>query len=265
MNEIEIYSESYQDLHFAGTKDVIIMNPPFEKLGNPFIEKAAFEDLKNNGYLSVVMSQYWRSITIDHSNKTYYKLLRNGSFHKIEMFDDKTALELFGRSIGHIDIFVWQKNANLDKTRIVNQRGMEYHADLKNYPQSPPVLPPDEYDRLFDQVNGIKWYMFTALRDERNEGYGKADQEYFCKFTKKSFMCNKVNVEKCRGRKVIIDKHLKNIVVDEQGNEVVDVKLMFFYNTTKERRKIIKALEFVMENKDLFRNKDDAYIPGIRI
>lgn len=122
MNEVICINESFSDWETTERYDVIIMNPPFNKLGEPFIMKCA-SLLKDGGYLGCVMSQYWRSITTNYENKTYYKLLQQGGFHMIHMYSNKDTADLFNQNIGQVDTFVWQKGTKINNTKVINQRG----------------------------------------------------------------------------------------------------------------------------------------------
>lgn len=267
MNEVLCINENFMEWNTSKKFDVIIMNPPFKDLGEKFICKC-IDLLKDGGYLGVVMLPTWRSITTTIGNKSYYKLLQEGGFHLIHMYSANDTRELFRKSIGQVDTFVWQKGVSINNTKVVNQRGDEYFVDLSNYPQAPPVLHPRVYDKYFDQVNGLKWYIFTHPRDK---AYGLANHTFIEPITGKEFQCNDANIENTRGKKVMIDSFLSNYHIDDIGDVVGNTNRMFFFNDDNERVSIINALDFIITNeyRDLFVSdvgrKKHAFIPGIRV
>jgi hypothetical protein len=258
MQDVKIINEDFGDFNTANKYDVIIMNPPFINKGEKFIIKC-IDMLKPNGYLGCVMSPFWRSVTTTLGKKAYYKMLQKGGFHMIHMYSKEETSDLFGRDIGLVDTFVWQKGAEINNTKIINQQGDEYQVDLKKYPQAPPVLPSYIYDKYFDQVNGIKWYRFPA-NGGNTKKYPLVNTFTDC-ITNKEFKCCDKTIEKSKGKKVIIDMNIKKYYIDN----VVNDKLMFFFNNDKERDTIVNALDFVIDNRDLFRDKQNAWIPGIKI
>lgn len=155
MNVLRVVNEDFLKWNTSKKFDVIIMNPPFVKLGSKFIIRA-MDMLFDGGYLGCVMLPTWRSITTTIGNKPYYKMLEQGGFHMVHMYNQHDTKTLFGRSIGQVDTFVWQKGVRIFDTKIINQRGMEYTANLYNYPQAPPVLPPEIYDVWFDQGPSVQ-------------------------------------------------------------------------------------------------------------
>ncbi len=266
MQDVKIINEDFDVFDTDERYDVIIMNPPFVKKGEKFIIKC-MDLLKDGGYLGCVMSPTWRSITTKLRNKAYHKMLKSGGFHMIHMYSVKDTTESFGRNIGQVDTFVWQKGVDINNTKIINQNGDEYHTDLSKYPQTPPVLPSYIYDRYFDQVNGLKWFWFGHPRDS----YGPVTNTFVDCITGKEFKCNDANVEKTQGKKIFVDPLFNNYVIDNKGNKVCNYNRIFFFDTDKERDDIINTLNFIVDNnyKDLFvtlvGRTANTFIPGIRV
>ena len=271
MSNIKIINQDFKDWSTKEKYDVIIMNPPFVKFGEKFILKA-MGLLTDKGYLGCVMSPTWRSISSTSGNqdkKTYTQMVKTGGFHYINMYSTDKTTEMFKQDIGQVDVFVWQKGVKIDKTEIINVDNEKYFYDLTNYTQTVPVMPAYIYDKYFDQENGSKWYMFTSLRDIRNESYGNVDIEFTDEVTGKKALCNKANVEKTKGKKVIVDQNFNRYFVDNTGDSVVNVRYMFFFDTDQERDSIVKTLDYVIDNnkQDLFKHYcsiTNTYIPGIK-
>ena len=265
--DVKIINENFNQFETDERYDVIIMNPPFVHYGEKFIIKC-MHLLKPNGYLGCVMSPTWRSITTKLGNKAYHKMLQSGGFHMIHMYSAKDTTELFGRNIGQVDTFVWQKGVEINNTKIINQNGDEYHTDLSKYPQAPPVLPSYIYDKYFDQENGLKWYRFGHTNDK---SYGPSDNISIDCITGKEFKCNDANIKKTQGKKIFIDALLSNYHIDDVGDVVCNDNRMFFFDTDKEKHSITDALDFIIDNdyKNLFvtslGRKFHAFIPGIRV
>lgn len=258
----KIYNTDFlENFHTNERFDAIFLNPPFEDFGVKFIMKCV-EFLKPGGYLCCVMSQYWRSIGT--KDKTYKTLLDTGGFIAIHMYsaDDTTAL--FGQSIGNVDTFVWQKGVSNTSTSITNHRGDTFTVDLSKYPQSPPFTNPVEYDKYFDQISGLKYYRYP-----RNGGGGSKqpmDIAFYDPKSKKTVYCCKGCEERSIGKKkVYIDQSCKKYWVDDTGDQIVNDMPMIYYNTNSERDAIVSALEYIIDNKDLFKNIQNLYIPGIRV
>jgi len=265
MQEIKCIEADFNEWNTTERYDVILMNPPFKTFGEKFVLKAAGL-LKDGGYLGVVMSPTWRTVGVDVGRKAYYKLLQQGGFHMIHMYSAKDTVDLFKQTIGQVDTFVWQKGVTVANTKITNQRGEEYSCDLSNYPQAPPVLPAYIYNQHFDQSDGLKWNRFT---NPRNKTYGPAENIFTDITTGKEFNCNDTNIEKTKGKKVVVDQHLKNYWVDNTGDMVVNDSFMFFFDTDEERDTIVKSLQYIISNNlaDLFvvvSSFQLASIPGIK-
>ena len=270
VENIKIINKDFNDFETNEKYDVIIMNPPFVKLGEKFILKA-MDMLTDKGFLGCVMSPIWKSVVLKETQhrKAYTQMVKTGGFHYIHMYSNKKTSELFNQSIGQVDVFVWQKGVKVDKTEIINVDDEQYYYDLTNYTQTVPVMPAYIYNKYFDQANGSKWYRFGSLRDTRNESYGKVDIEFFDEVTGKKALCNKANVEKTKGKKVIVDRDFNRYYVDNIGDSIVNDRYMFFFDTNQERDNIVKTLDYVIDNnkQHLFRNTGRfvvAHIPGIK-
>jgi len=264
MNEVICINHSFADWSTENRYDVAIMNPPFNKFGEPFIIKSAGL-LNNNGYLAVVMSQYWRSIGRDPKKaltKTYNILRMNGGFHMIHMYSAKDTTEMFKRSIGQVDTFVWQKGAKINNTKVINGRGDEYFCDLNNYPQAPPVLPPYIYNQYFDQTSNLRWLWNTHLTDSNTI----IDVEFEDIITGKTMMCNQRNVELTKVPKIMFDTKLNQLIIDEKGEYISNGYRFYPITNNEDKNSVIRSLTFIMDNgyKDLFMNKDNVYIPNIK-
>ena len=272
MNNILIINKNFDNWNTKEKYDVIIMNPPFKKWGIRFIIQA-MGMLNDKGFLGCVMSPTWRSVVTEEGqkNKAYTQMVEKGGFHYIHMYSKEKTSELFNQDIGQVDVFVWQKGVKAKAemvgkgTEIINIFEEKYYYDLTNYTQTVPVMSACIYDMHFNQINGCKWYKFGHPRD----GYGSVDIEFIDEVTGKTCLCNKKNVEKTKGKKVVIDRDCKRYYVDNTGDNIVNQNYMFFFDTDEERDNIIKALDYVIDNKkqDLFKNRGrfaDTYIPGIK-
>jgi len=269
MQDIIFVNEDFDKWETTERYDVIIMNPPFVGVGEKFIKKC-MALLKDKGFLGCVMSPTWRSVSSRSGNqrsKTYTKMLEEGGFHYIHMYSSDDTTKAFNKAIGQVDTFVWQKGVKIDNTKIINLNGDEFYYDLNNYPQTPPVLPSYIYDKLFDQVNGLKWDVWT---NPRNKTYGPADIEFVDALSNKDCMCNSTTVEKTKGKKVMADEEFSRYYTDNIGNEISASHYTFYFNTDDERDVIIKLINNLIDNNltYLFKNRSSkihTFIPGIRI
>ncbi len=266
MNDVLVINEDFDKWNTTEKYYVILMNPPFIKFGEKFILKC-MNLLKDGGYLGCVMSPTWRSIVTDKGQhkKAYTKMVKQGGFHYIHMYNTNDTSNLFKQNIGQVDTFVWQKGVKINNTTIINQRGDKYQVNLNKYPQAPPVLPSYIYDKYFDQINGIKWYRFTHPNDK---SYGPSNNVFISCIDKKEFKCNDTNIKNSMGKKIIVDQRLNSMFVDKKGDIISNQEFIFFFNINKKRSFIIKNISFMMQNKDLFMitsSIQSASIPGIKI
>lgn len=269
MNCITLYYEDFNIFKTSEKYDIIILNPPFIRFGEKFIKKC-ITLLKDGGFLGVVMSPTWRSISSksgNQMNKTYTKMLKEGGFHYIHMYSADDTTKAFNKSIGQVDTFVWQKGVKINNTRIVNVNGDEFYYDLANYPQTPPVLPSYVYDKLFDQVGGLKWDVWTHPRDN---AYGPVDIEFMDKLHNRKCYCNSTTVEKTKGKKIMVDENFSKYFIDNIGNEISASHYTFYYNTDNEKDAIVKTIKYLIDNNItyLFKNRSSkihTFIPGIKI
>jgi len=267
-----------KDYNSTKKQDLVILNPPFEGEGLKFIMKST-SLLKKHGHLCVVMSPTWRTISVESDDQDYQsrilynQLRKKGCFKLIHTYSAKETQQLFGQNIVPVDTFVWQKGVEAKETTIINVFGQQFTANLANYPQAFPVLPLDVYDVLFDQVNGLGIRSYTALRDERSAKTNPKMKVCFTHtdpVTGAEFMCNQVNVDKCLGKKVVIDRDFKRMYVDDKGNQILNCSYFYKYTTDHERDCIVRTLTYIMDNElqDAFRNRSSApniYLPRIRV
>ena len=277
MHNIKIINDDFNNFNTNEKYDVILMNPPFVKFGVKFIEKC-MNMLNDKGFLGVVIHPNWRSVSTTkkydksinkcQDKKLYTKMLNQGAFHFIHMYSIENTTELFKQAIGQVDTFVWQKGVSIDNTKIINSRNEEYTCNLNNYSQTPPVLPTYIYDKYFDQTNGIKWNRFT---NPKNLSYRITNIKFTDKTNNKEYTCNQINVDKTKGKKIYVNMNFSKYIIDDIGDDIVNDKTVFYFNTTIERNSIIKTLNFIIDNKlqDVFTSQcgsfKSAMISGIKI
>ena len=274
MHNIKIINDDFNNFNTNEKYDIILMNPPFAKFGLKFIEKC-MSMLNDKGFLGVVIHPSWRTpsttkkdgINKEQNKKLYTKMLNQGAFHFIHMYSIDKTTELFKQTIGQVDTFVWQKGVK-EKTKIINSNNEEYTCNLNNYPQTPPVLPTYIYDKYFDQINGIKWNRFGHPRDK---SYGITNIKFTDKTNNKEYTCNQVNIDKTKGKKIYVNMSFSKYIIDDIGDDIVNDRTVFYFNTTIERNNIIKTLDYIIDNKlqDIFTSQcgsfKSAMIPGIKI
>ena len=249
MNDILILNENFKDFKTKEKYDVIIMNPPFVELGEPFIIKA-MDMLNDKGFLGCVMSPTWRSVVTEggQKNKAYTQMVKTGGFHYIHMYSKKKTIDIFKQPIGQVDVFVWQKGAKARAemvgkgTEIINIDDEKYYYDLTNYTQTVPFMPSYPYDKLFNQVNGFKWKFGHAPKND--------------------------SVKKTTRKKVVVDQNFNKIIVDNIGDSNVFDRYMFFFDTDEERDRIVEALTHMNKYKHLLNTNigrmTHTFFPGIK-
>ena len=278
VKQITVYNEDlyYWNDNIITDFDIGIMNPPFKEHGEKFIN--ILESYINpGGYMGIVMSPYWSSIGVElNKEKSYQYLLKRGRFKFIHMYSANDTSLMFNANIGQVHIFVWQKydpenDYDFEDTLIINKLGETFRANLDNYPQSPPVIDPEIYDKHFDQKKGLKWKMYGGGGTVAGVSKGDINIKFDDIFTGKSFFCSyEIKKKTTKGSKVMVDSNFTKYIVDDIGDVVINRHKIFFYDTENELECIKRTLDFIIDNnlQDLFiigTSLGNANIPAIRI
>ena len=133
LGNLSMISDSFLTHDFGDTKyNLIIMNPPWVKVGTDFIDKAV-DLLKPDGRLVCIMSYNQFTSKSDGKKGTFYDLQQRGSFHRIETYKGNSD---YGTRKGHFHArgdwlwFIWDKNNTNKPVTIVNRLGEEFSYKL---------------------------------------------------------------------------------------------------------------------------------------
>ena len=140
------------------SKDLVIMNPPWVKIGTEFINKAAM-GLRVNGRMVCIISNTQFAAASKNKKGTFYDLQQKGSFYRIETFKGNTKRDHFNGK-GDWVWFIWDKNKENKSTQIVNRLGNEFTYTLQGNELYIPQLK-NESD-YFDWNKGLKVFAVTG-------------------------------------------------------------------------------------------------------
>jgi len=148
-----VINEDFLQRDFGQTKyDLIIMNPPWARLGTKFIDKAV-SLLKEGGKLVCIIGipQFNPLGKKSRYNKgTFYDLNRRGYFLRIESYNRKYSH--FNKTNIPANLwFIWQKTQNRRETIVVNREREQFKIVLKGNEY---IVPQGNFDWI-DYDSGV--------------------------------------------------------------------------------------------------------------
>ncbi len=247
--------ENFIHQDFGSKKfDIIFMNPPFEKIGIEFIEKAT-ELLKKGGKLITIMAtDIFSPMPLKEIPEpgTFFWLNQRGFFERIEMYRhnymgniprDRVIFQGFTSSCW----FIWKKEPDYVgkvNTDIVNSLGEEFTYNLKGNETKIPMEP---WEKIKDFV---EWDITKSINFLQTEDDNKRALLHFKLFLDRA--------ENFKG-----NKGLRPILVIDDTNYILDEDKFFNFispnSDTAMRNKILyskkidTAINYYPLNKEYFR------------
>ena len=144
----------FLELNINEKYDLIVLNPPWKKLGIEFIKKSV-SLLKNNGTLICVMD--YNKFTRNKSEGSFYDLNNRGTFDYIWVQTSSTGsskFESYFKGIGDSIYFIWTNSKKDKKTKIKNRINEEFYIKIPKSAKYPPMFE-DEYE-FIDWDSGVR-------------------------------------------------------------------------------------------------------------
>ncbi len=252
---------NFLDDNFRETGNIYILNPPFEKIGIEFIEKAASLMLPGDKMVCIMATDMFSPMPLNEIGQpgTFSWMNKRGTFKRIEMYRETSDWEIPKERITFKGItptcwFVWEKGCDKEETTITNSANETFQYQLTGEETKIPMEP---WDKIKDYVN---WDINNALNFLQTTGSGKRFRSSKTKVNFKLFPDKIEDLDQDDSSK------LRPILHCEEVNYQIDKEKFFNFiaedTTTRTRNKLLygKKIATIINHypldKEYFRLKE---------